>query len=104
MKKLLTYEVNGEALLKNEDKVINLLKGWLIDKNKLDVVITSFATEEFGSINIDCNWLDGTEKVRKLTEQFFDELGIVYQLETDELEADKDSPEIDLAQVNFKFI
>lgn len=82
MEKLLVYEVNGFALESHKDKIVKLLEEWLNVKNKLDVVVTTFAFEEMGTINIDCYRMNKTDSAKMLTEQLLNELNIEYTLAT----------------------
>lgn len=84
MDNVLIYNVNGRALKAYEDKIEELMNKWLREENNKDVIVSTFAYEDLGSINIDCIYLIDEEEVhitRKLAEQLLNKLSIPYELE-----------------------
>lgn len=81
MKKLITFEMNFEPGENIEDTTVKLLKGWLIDEHKFDVVVSSLYLGEVWSIVIDCYFIPNTEymyRIQQLAEQLFKRFEIPY--------------------------
>ena len=74
---LLEFEFMGEGIEKFEDTVTDLLKKWLIDEHGLDVIVTSFVDDGYGTLIVDCSFdSNNKDKALILTKQLFNELHI----------------------------
>lgn len=76
-KNIIEFEFVGKAIEEHENTITDLLKKWLVVENGLDVIVTSFVSEGYGTIIIDCVF-DGQHRMKalQLSIQLFEKLHI----------------------------
>lgn len=78
---IIQYEFTTEAIETYEGILTDLLSKWLREENKLDVLVSSFAFDGYGTITIDCYFSkESVGKAKDLANEFFDRLCIDYKL------------------------
>lgn len=83
MKKCLSYSMNPIFMRERGERIVELLDGWLKDR-KVDAMVYDFSLdEESVSLIIDYSFdnINNDNRVKSLTEEFFDKLSIEYKLE-----------------------
>lgn len=83
MKKCLSYSMNPIFMRERGERIVELLDGWL-KVRKVDAMVYDFSLdEESVSLIIDYSFdnINNDNRVKSLTEEFFDKLSIEYKLE-----------------------
>lgn len=84
MENIITYKINySETPFKNIERISELLNSWLVDENKLDILVSDFELLNEASIILDYHFNTNINitAVKRLTELFFERLNISYELE-----------------------
>lgn len=83
MENVITFEMDFGVSEYIEKTTNDLIKGWLINHNKLDVVVSSLCLGDLWSISIDCHFLKNKNdilRVQQLTEQLLTRFEIPYKI------------------------